>query len=892
MDTLHYIFLGLAYFAAVGFLVFGLDDLFVDLQFLRYLRKRDGRETVSLETLKNEPEQLIAVFIPAWQEGGVIDRMAEFATKVLAYDRYDIFIGVYPNDTETMRCVEALSRKFPRVHMAMTRSPGPTSKADCLNAIYRAMRAREIPGQREYQLIALHDAEDVLHPLTLKVYNYHVPRRFDMGQLPVFPLEMTPWKYWVGNTYVDEFTELHLKDMYAREEMGGVVPSAGVGTAFSRTAIEYLAGKNGGSPFKVGQLAEDYMVGLELCRSGYRAGFIDYPVQREVVRRRADGRETRKTITELVAVREHFPHKFFQSVKQKARWIIGTAFQGWEQGGWWGSPAIRYTLVRDRKAPLVHGINLAGYCVVGYVLFGFGLSFTPWHQSIFVRPLFEADGLLWRIVLLDLGLLTYRVVQKVSFVSRIYGWRHALYAIPRYPVGNFVNMVATFRAARLYLGHRLLGKELAWTKTTHDFPGAEALREFERSIEDLVVEEGYATREQLEDAVRRNKELSAPEALLRLNLIDEEQYTGLWKKFSGLDERAVTIEDVSDAVFASWTEDLALRYRAMPCTPREGEGTGFAFQEPPADQAVGEIEALAGSRITPHLARPGNISYLRNRVYPDRAALVRRTDPLRALLQELKPEEARRVREFQALQNRSLADAMVALGFTEPTAARALVAASAGAAPTELATQEIDENLVKNIGPLFCDVHGIVPLRTGALAVVSMPHSESISMLRDKLGTNPELVADLPEAFFDLWRRMRSLRLAETALTDYLGEQGRLATGTMARIKEMQRLVSDPADRLMVQLGMATRESVHEALVATSGLRVWPEGSHATARPRGIEALLAPGFAEKSGLRVVEAAEGRVGFGLRGLPASEELLEVFQRCSGAMLRFRLEEEAT
>ena len=30
MDTLHYIFLGLAYFAAVGFLVFGLDDLFVD----------------------------------------------------------------------------------------------------------------------------------------------------------------------------------------------------------------------------------------------------------------------------------------------------------------------------------------------------------------------------------------------------------------------------------------------------------------------------------------------------------------------------------------------------------------------------------------------------------------------------------------------------------------------------------------------------------------------------------------------------------------------------------------------------------------------------------------------------------------------------------------------
>jgi hypothetical protein len=206
----------------------------------------------------------------------------------------------------------------------------------------------------------------------------------------------------------------------------------------------------------------------------------------------------------------------------------------------------------------------------------------------------------------------------------------------------------------------------------------------------------------------------------------------------------------------------------------------------------------------------------------------------------------------------------------------------------ELAGQEIDEGLLKNIGPLFCDVHGIIPLRAGAVAVVSMPHSESISMLRDKLGKNPELVADLPEAFFELWRRMRALRLAETALTDYLAEQGKLASGTMARVKEMQRLVSDPADRLMVQLGMATRESVYEALVATSGLRIWPEGVQATARPPGIDALLAPGFAQKSGIGIVEAADGRISFSLRGLPASEELLEVFQRCSGAMLRFRLE----
>ena len=227
MDTLYSVFLILAYTSAIGFLVFGIDDVFFDLQFLRYLRSKKESVPVTLTQLKNEPEQLIAIYIPAWMEGGIINRMAEYAKKVLIYDRYEIFIGVYPNDAETNRCVDELVRSSPRIHKALTPNPGPTSKADCLNAIYQTMLSREIPGKREYAIIALHDAEDVLHPLILKVYNYHVPRTFDMGQVPVFPLELTPWRYWVGNSYIDEFSEWHMKDMFAREAMGGMVPSAG-----------------------------------------------------------------------------------------------------------------------------------------------------------------------------------------------------------------------------------------------------------------------------------------------------------------------------------------------------------------------------------------------------------------------------------------------------------------------------------------------------------------------------------------------------------------------------------------------------------------------------------------------------------------------------------------
>lgn len=72
-----------------------------------------------------------------------------------------------------------------------------------------------------------------------------------------------------------------------------------------------MASKNAGGPFREGQLAEDYIVGLELCRAGYRAGFIDHPVEREIVTRNAEGDViSTHTVIERVAVRENFPLRF------------------------------------------------------------------------------------------------------------------------------------------------------------------------------------------------------------------------------------------------------------------------------------------------------------------------------------------------------------------------------------------------------------------------------------------------------------------------------------------------------------------------------------------------------------------------------------------------------
>jgi adsorption protein B len=886
MDTLHTLFVVLAYISAVGFLVFGIDDVFFDMQFLRYLRGHRNARPVSLEKLKNEPEKLIAIFIPAWMEGGIINRMADYARKILIYERYDIFIGVYPNDEETNRCVDELTRLSPRIHKAVTRRPGPTSKADCLNAIFEVMKAREIPGRRQYEIIALHDAEDVMHPLTLKVYNHYVPALLDMGQIPVFPLELNPWRYWVGNSYLDEFAEWHVKDMYSREAIGGVVPSAGVGTAFSRKSLDFLASKNASGPFREGQLAEDYMVGLELCRAGFRAGFIDHPVEREIVTRNAQGDVvSTRTVTESVAVRENFPLRFIDAVKQKARWIVGTAFQGWQHGGWWGSPAVRYTLFRDRRAPVVHCINAAGYCVMGYVLFEFAVLNSGFRNSIFVRPLFEADSLLWRIVLVCTALLVYRVAQKVTCVSNVYGLRQGLFAIPRYPVVNFINMGATFRAAWLYTRHRLFNAPLAWTKTNHVFPGAAELEEYSRTVEDLLVDEGYVSRPELQDILSKHRGLSAPRALLDMQLIDEDQFIDIWARFSRLKPEIITPEDISPDSLEGWSEAQAVQHHAMPSTTGDDGALAFAFTEPPSKEEIQAVAEIAGAPIEARLFRPSNLSALRNMIYPARILDGQPHHPLRDEFEALSEKDRRRVRQFQMTRSRTLADAMISLRLISTEKVRRLVAGDLGVAEADFSRLTISVSLIKALGAVFCELHGLIPLSDGKIGILNPIHPNVSSRIHEILGSEVSFCADAPPAFAKLHHDLAALRFGEDALIEYFVDADQLTREHAIRIRDMRRLISGPVDRLLIQLGLVKQPKVLKALRQISGLAT----ANGSEKPVGLEAeeLLCPGFSERAGVAVHQIRDSGIIFRISGLLSEADLHEITERCTGMPFEFQL-----
>src|SRR5579863_6958349 len=125
-------FVALNVVVAVSFLLSGLDDLFVDAYY--WLRKLYRRvfihhriRPVTERDLASIPQKWAAIWIPAWHEHEVIDKMLLNTLESLDYQNYDIFVGTYPNDEATQFAVESVREGHRQVRKVVCASPGPTN---------------------------------------------------------------------------------------------------------------------------------------------------------------------------------------------------------------------------------------------------------------------------------------------------------------------------------------------------------------------------------------------------------------------------------------------------------------------------------------------------------------------------------------------------------------------------------------------------------------------------------------------------------------------------------------------------------------------------------------------------------------------------------------------
>lgn len=445
VDSLDYLAIALLQILVVVYFVMGVDDVFIDLFAL--LGKLGPRELKcdDLDTLSNLPEKHLAIIVPAWKESSIIRRMLLGNCQRIAYQSYTFFVGVYPNDPDTLREVQLAAQQYPNIVPVINERNGPSSKGQILNHVAQHIVARIEQGE-SFDALIMHDAEDMIHPLGLHLMNREL-NKASFIQIPIFSL-LVDHKELVAGTYIDEFAELHTKDILVRGALGAAIPSAGVGTAIAMPLVRALQAQD--DLFRESTLTEDYDLGVRAKKLGFRCAFACYFFRNG----------SRK---EFIATREYFPKRFKRSVRQKTRWTVGIVLQGWRNLGWHGSSVDRFFLYRDRKGLIGNIASLCGYLLLLYLgLRAFDLVSPHLNAGQWLQIL------LWGNVIMMIN----RLWQRCYCVARVYGIQAALVVPVRWPICILINALAGANAIRQDIVAYLTKTTVAWAKTDHELPAS------------------------------------------------------------------------------------------------------------------------------------------------------------------------------------------------------------------------------------------------------------------------------------------------------------------------------------------------------------------------------------------------------------------------------------
>jgi len=579
----------------------GLDDLVLDVACAcSWLAARISRQAQFHRPSESELDSLvqkrIAVFVPLWKEHRVIQKMVEHNIAANRYRNWDIFIGAYPNDAPTLAAIREARKQVKNVHVAVCPHDGPTSKADNLNWIYQRMLLMEEEEDVHFDVIMTHDAEDIIHPDSLRWINYFA-EKYDMVQIPVLALP-TPLRELTHGVYCDEFAEFQMKDLRARQVLGGFIPSCGVGTGFKRQALEKLAAAHSNRIFEPVCLTEDYENGFRMHRLGCRQFFV--PVYRGE--------------TGFVATREYFPRRFKAAVRQRTRWMMGIALQSWQRHGWRDTATQLYWFWRDRKG-LVG--NLAA--PLSNLLFLYGALTWLWSRH---------TGLPWGLARVaqnsmlryafyaTLGLQMFHMLIRACCSTRVYGMAFALGVPVRAMWGNWINCFATVMAYYRYFSAVARGRPLVWLKTEHAYPNRAALIENRRKLGEVLVGCQYLDLRELESA------LAAKPAGTRLGdyliaqgtLSESDVYEALSLQ-QNIPFGKPGPEVISRPITRSLPVDVAKRWKVLPYKVAAGH-LFIAGSELPSDEMHSELRRFSSLEFRFHLVTPTEFEELTHEYLP------------------------------------------------------------------------------------------------------------------------------------------------------------------------------------------------------------------------------------------------------------------------------------
>lgn len=519
----------MAYYIGLTFVILliliSLDDFIWDVYyFFSPKRKKNNTNAISYKDLTDTVPGLLAIIVPAYREEDVLEDVIENLIDTNHYPNamYHIFLGVYPNDPDTLDIADNLSKNHKNVHRVIHIIDGPSSKADNINNVIKNILEHENKKGIRFKGIIVHDSEDVIHPYELLVENYLL--NFHKAiQMPVFPLQRMPrigniFKNMISGTYADEFAENHYSMLVARNVTKSFVPSAGTGFVISRDIIDCLPDFN---IFPVGSLTEDYKLSLLLKQKGFHL----YYALEEVERLKGDGKMER----EFIATRSIFPSTYSAAVRQKSRWIYGITMQSFKLRDILKNKNLsfgsKYSLYKDWKAKFSNILLVPSYLIFIYFIFSLFLN---------IPIIYPKFSLSWYLMLFVTIMMIERQILRGRAVKNVYGYKSTFISVlfpPILPfrmvIGNIINFHATLKAWKMNLfksSAKKRKKKPSWNKTDHEFLEKEVLNTFRRKLGDVLLCKNLISPDELKKSLEKSKTngMRLGETLITEGIVSEE----------------------------------------------------------------------------------------------------------------------------------------------------------------------------------------------------------------------------------------------------------------------------------------------------------------------------------------------------------------------------------
>jgi adsorption protein B len=369
--------------------------------------------------------------------------------------------------------------------------------------------------------------------------------------------------------------------------LGGFVPSAGVGTAYSRALLERLAEAESNRVFDPASLTEDYDNGFRLHRLGARQLFV--PLS-------GSG-------TGPIATREYFPRGWGPAVRQRTRWVTGIVLQAWERHGWSGGRQA-YWWWRDRR----------------------GLICTPASALSCLVFLYAALTQIWTRIQLPAGMATtlaitlpmqaIRSAIRIACTSHWFGWQFGILAPAREAYATVLNTWATVRALAIYTAAKWKGRPLVWVKTEHAYPSRAALLENRRRLGEILVGSLYITADDLQAALdNKPGNLRLGELLVQLGKLTEDELYEALSLQVGVPLGRDAIDRIQPPAVRTLPAQVRRQWCVVPFDIRQGE-LYVAGPEPAAGMEFA-LQEYTSLRIRFHLVTPREYAELQRQINED-----------------------------------------------------------------------------------------------------------------------------------------------------------------------------------------------------------------------------------------------------------------------------------